>query len=181
MARRNAISMLMSIEAMLNGVNLAILAFGEFTTALGARAPSSRDVSPWPRGSDRGLAIVIAISGTEDTPRRRVRPDEPMSPRPSFGAPREAVQRELGSAHSAHRDPAAGRVRVHRGGRPATRQGGALGARRCGLRSLADRLGAAVTALTAPSRLASTATASACSNGSRPAGSSSTSASSSTT
>jgi len=34
LARRNAISMLMSIELMLNGVNLAIIAFGAFVQSL---------------------------------------------------------------------------------------------------------------------------------------------------
>ena len=40
LARRNAISMLMSIELMLNGVNLAIVAFGAFVPR--ARARSGR-------------------------------------------------------------------------------------------------------------------------------------------
>ena len=34
LARRNAISMLMSIELMLNAVNLAVIAFGAFTLKL---------------------------------------------------------------------------------------------------------------------------------------------------
>ena len=43
LARRNAISMLMSIELMLNGVNLSIVAFGAFIPDLGSRrARSSR-------------------------------------------------------------------------------------------------------------------------------------------
>ena len=45
LARRNAISMLMSIELMLNGVNLAIVAFGAFGAAATPgrrRARSSR-------------------------------------------------------------------------------------------------------------------------------------------
>ena len=44
LARRNAISMLMSIELMLNGVNLAIVAFGAFgaTKAIAAQGRSSR-------------------------------------------------------------------------------------------------------------------------------------------
>ena len=40
LARRNAISMLMSIELMLNAVNLAIVAFGAFVH--GARARRAR-------------------------------------------------------------------------------------------------------------------------------------------
>ena len=38
LARRNAISMLMSIELMLNAVNLSIIAFGAFVPELGAQA-----------------------------------------------------------------------------------------------------------------------------------------------
>ena len=38
LARRNAISMLMSIELMLNAVNLSIVAFGAFIPALGSQA-----------------------------------------------------------------------------------------------------------------------------------------------
>ena len=42
LARRNAISMLMSIELMLNAVNLSIVAFGAFMPgARGRAAPSS--------------------------------------------------------------------------------------------------------------------------------------------
>ena len=39
LARRNAISMLMSIELMLNAVNLSIVAFGAFNPALRPQAP----------------------------------------------------------------------------------------------------------------------------------------------
>ena len=43
LARRNAISMLMSIELMLNAVNLSIVAFGSFVERLAeTRARSSR-------------------------------------------------------------------------------------------------------------------------------------------
>ena len=42
LARRNAISMLMSIELMLNAVNLSIVAFGAFIPALGAQASVDR-------------------------------------------------------------------------------------------------------------------------------------------
>ena len=37
LARRNAISMLMSIELMLNAVNLTIIAFGSFVTGLAVK------------------------------------------------------------------------------------------------------------------------------------------------
>ena len=75
LARRNAISMLMSIELMLNAVNLAIVAFAAF----GAFGETAQGVS---RGSvialmvisvaaaeaTVGLAIVIAIYRNRGTP-----------------------------------------------------------------------------------------------------------------
>jgi NADH-quinone oxidoreductase subunit K len=79
LARRNAISMLMSIELMLNGVNLAIVAFGSFGTAAAAAADRASSVA---QGSvialmvmavaaaeaTVGLAIVIAIYRNKKTP-----------------------------------------------------------------------------------------------------------------
>jgi len=75
LARRNAISMLMSIELMLNAVNLTIIAFAAF----GAFGATAEGVS---RGSvialmvmavaaaeaTVGLAIVIAIYRNKKTP-----------------------------------------------------------------------------------------------------------------
>ena len=72
LARRNAISMLMSIELMLNAVNLAIGAFGMFgphkdATAQGAvfallvMAVAAAEATV-------GLAIVIAIFRNKKTP-----------------------------------------------------------------------------------------------------------------
>ena len=70
LARRNAISMLMSVELMLNSVNLAIVAFGAFIPALGAQASvialmvmavAAAEVTV-------GLAIVIAIYRNKKTP-----------------------------------------------------------------------------------------------------------------
>jgi NADH-quinone oxidoreductase subunit K len=72
LARRNAISMLMSIELMLNGVNLAIVAFGAFgatkaiaeqgsITALMVIAVAAAEATV-------GLAIVIAIYRNKKTP-----------------------------------------------------------------------------------------------------------------
>ena len=70
LARRNAISMLMSIELMLNAVNLAIVAFGAFipglhTTgsviALMVMAVAAAEATV-------GLAIVIAIYRNRKTP-----------------------------------------------------------------------------------------------------------------
>ena len=75
LARRNAISMLMSIELMLNAVNLAIVAFAAF----GAFGETAQGVS---RGSvialmvmavaageaTVGLSIVIAIYRNRKTP-----------------------------------------------------------------------------------------------------------------
>ena len=70
LARRNAISMLMSVELMLNAVNLAIIAFGAFVPglavagsviALMVMAVAAAEVTV-------GLAIVIAIFRNRKTP-----------------------------------------------------------------------------------------------------------------
>ena len=70
LARRNAISMLMSIELMLNAVNLAIVAFGAFVPdlkndgaviALMVMAVAAGEATV-------GLAIVIAIFRNKKTP-----------------------------------------------------------------------------------------------------------------
>ncbi len=70
LARRNAISMLMSVELMLNATNLAIIAFGAFIPSLGAQgsvialmvmAVAAGEVTV-------GLAIVIAIYRNKRTP-----------------------------------------------------------------------------------------------------------------
>jgi NADH:ubiquinone oxidoreductase subunit K len=70
LARRNAISMLMSIELMLNAVNLAIVAFGAFipdlqldgaVIALMVMAVAAAEATV-------GLAIVIAIFRNRNTP-----------------------------------------------------------------------------------------------------------------
>jgi NADH-quinone oxidoreductase subunit K len=72
LARRNAISMLMSIELMLNAVNLAIVAFGLFgrfadsiaqgaVFALMVMAVAAAEATV-------GLAIVIAIYRNKRTP-----------------------------------------------------------------------------------------------------------------
>ena len=70
LARRNAISMLMSIELMLNAVNLAIVAFGAFiptlqgdgaVIALMVMAVAAAEATV-------GLAIVIAIFRNRRTP-----------------------------------------------------------------------------------------------------------------
>jgi NADH:ubiquinone oxidoreductase subunit K len=72
LARRNAISMLMSIELMLNGVNLSIVAFGAFgdsavmagqasVIALMVMAVAAAEATV-------GLAIVIAIYRNKHTP-----------------------------------------------------------------------------------------------------------------
>ncbi|HXS70557.1 MAG TPA: NADH-quinone oxidoreductase subunit NuoK [Patescibacteria group bacterium] len=72
LARRNAISMLMSIELMLNAVNLSIVAFGLF----GPRADSVAQGSVFAlmvmavaaAEATVGLAIVIAIYRNKKTP-----------------------------------------------------------------------------------------------------------------
>ena len=70
LARRNAISMLMSIELMLNAVNLAIVAFGSFVPALqGDGAVIALMVMAVAAAEATvGLAIVIAIFRNRKTP-----------------------------------------------------------------------------------------------------------------
>ena len=72
LARRNAISMLMSIELMLNGVNLAIVAFGAVGTAASAAAQGSvmalMVMAVAAGEATVGLAIVIAIYRNRRTP-----------------------------------------------------------------------------------------------------------------
>jgi NADH-quinone oxidoreductase subunit K len=72
LARRNAISMLMSIELMLNGVNLAIVAFGAFGTATNSAASGSvvalMVMAVAAAEATVGLAIVIAIYRNKKTP-----------------------------------------------------------------------------------------------------------------
>ena len=75
LARRNAISMLMSIELMLNAVNLAILAFGVFGVDAAGGALSNQAavialmVMAVAAGEATvGLAIVIAIYRNRHTP-----------------------------------------------------------------------------------------------------------------
>jgi NADH-quinone oxidoreductase subunit K len=70
LARRNAISMLMSIELMLNGVNLAIVAFGAFVPALEGDGPiiALMVMAVAAAEATVGLAIVIAIFRNRKTP-----------------------------------------------------------------------------------------------------------------
>jgi NADH-quinone oxidoreductase subunit K len=70
LARRNAISMLMSIELMLNGVNLSIVAFGAFVPALQAQASviALMVISVAAAEATVGLAIIIAIFRNRRTP-----------------------------------------------------------------------------------------------------------------
>ena len=70
LARRNAISMLMSIELMLNAVNLAIIAFGAFTLKLtvDASAIALIVIASAAAEATVGLAIVIAIFRNKKTP-----------------------------------------------------------------------------------------------------------------
>ena len=70
LARRNAIAMLMSIELMLNAVNLAIVAFGAFVPALHAGASVIALVVMAVAAAEAtvGLAIVIAIYRNKQTP-----------------------------------------------------------------------------------------------------------------
>jgi NADH-quinone oxidoreductase subunit K len=72
LARRNAISMLMSIELMLNGVNLAIVAFGQFGKVASAAAQGNvmalMVMAVAAAEATVGLAIVIAIYRNRKTP-----------------------------------------------------------------------------------------------------------------
>jgi NADH-quinone oxidoreductase subunit K len=70
LARRNAISMLMSIELMLNAVNLSIIAFGAFVPELNGRASVIALVVMAAAAAEAtvGLAIVIAIYRNKKTP-----------------------------------------------------------------------------------------------------------------
>ena len=70
LARRNAISMLMSIELMLNGVNLAIVAFGSFVPGLagGGSVIAIMVMAVAAAEATVGLSIVIAIYRNRKTP-----------------------------------------------------------------------------------------------------------------
>jgi NADH-quinone oxidoreductase subunit K len=70
LARRNAISMLMSIELMLNAVNLSIVSFGAFIPELGAQASviALMVMAVAAGEATVGLAIVIAIYRNKKTP-----------------------------------------------------------------------------------------------------------------
>jgi NADH-quinone oxidoreductase subunit K len=70
LARRNAISMLMSIELMLNAVNLAIVAFGAFVPNLHGDADviALLVIAVAAAEATVGLAIVIAIFRNRKTP-----------------------------------------------------------------------------------------------------------------
>ncbi|HEY4753351.1 MAG TPA: NADH-quinone oxidoreductase subunit NuoK [Candidatus Limnocylindrales bacterium] len=70
LARRNAIAMLMSIELMLNAVNLSIVAFGAFTPSLAAQASVIALIVIASAAAEAtvGLAIVIAIYRNRKTP-----------------------------------------------------------------------------------------------------------------
>ena len=70
LARRNAISMLMSIELMLNAVNLSIISFGAFSTSLNTDASVIALIVIAAAAAEAtvGLAIVIAIYRNRRTP-----------------------------------------------------------------------------------------------------------------
>jgi NADH-quinone oxidoreductase subunit K len=70
LARRNAIAMLMSIELMLNAVNLSIIAFGAFVPALrnDASIIALMVMAVAAAEATVGLAIVIAIYRNRRTP-----------------------------------------------------------------------------------------------------------------
>jgi NADH-quinone oxidoreductase subunit K len=70
LARRNAISMLMSIELMLNAVNLTIISFGAFSLSLKVQASviALLVIAAAAAEATIGLAIVIAIFRNKKTP-----------------------------------------------------------------------------------------------------------------
>jgi NADH-quinone oxidoreductase subunit K len=70
LARRNAISMLMSIELMLNAVNLSIVSFGAFIPGLQNQASviALLVIAVAAAEATVGLAIVIAIYRNKKTP-----------------------------------------------------------------------------------------------------------------
>jgi NADH-quinone oxidoreductase subunit K len=70
LARRNAISMLMSIELMLNAVNLSIVAFGSFVPKLGVSGSviALMVMAVAAAEATVGLAIIIAIYRNRKTP-----------------------------------------------------------------------------------------------------------------
>ena len=115
LARRNAISMLMSIELMLNAVNLAIVAFGAFIPTLQGHGAGDRADGHGRRrgrGDRRARDRHRDLPQPQDAARRRVRRDAPMS----FDAdPRRPDHR-----------PAAGRLPDHRRRRPAARASSAF-------------------------------------------------------
>ena len=70
LARRNAISMLMSIELMLNAVNLTIIAFGAFIAPLKVQGSVIALIVLAVAAAEAtvGLSIVIAIFRNKKTP-----------------------------------------------------------------------------------------------------------------
>jgi NADH-quinone oxidoreductase subunit K len=70
LARRNAISMLMAIELMLNAVNLSIVAFGSFVPGLAVSASviALMVMAVAAAEATVGLAIIIAIFRNKRTP-----------------------------------------------------------------------------------------------------------------
>ncbi|HET7026846.1 MAG TPA: NADH-quinone oxidoreductase subunit NuoK [Candidatus Limnocylindrales bacterium] len=70
LARRNAISMLMSIELMLNAVNLSIVAFGAFIEPLRSQGAVIALIVMAVAAAEAtvGLSIVIAIYRNKRTP-----------------------------------------------------------------------------------------------------------------
>ena len=72
LARRNAISMLMAIELMLNAVNLSIIAFASFATSAAFRTDGSvialLVIAVAAAEATVGLSIVLAIYRNKKTP-----------------------------------------------------------------------------------------------------------------
>ena len=113
LARRNAISMLMSIELMLNAVNLAIVAFGAFVPNL--------------QGDGAVIALmVMAVAAAEATVGwRSSSPSSATARRRSSTSTTRCADDGPGVTRPAARRPdhraAAGRLHRHRDGRPPAR------------------------------------------------------------
>ncbi len=65
MARRNLLVMLMSVELMLNGVNLSLVAFGQFYDLLSAQIVAFFVMTISAASAGVGIALIVLISRTK--------------------------------------------------------------------------------------------------------------------
>ena len=200
LARRNAISMLMSIELMLNAVNLSIISFGAFSTSLNVRRVghrAHRHGRRGGRGDRRPRDRDRHLPQPEDPAGRRVRRDaavgadapasDPPARRDRRRGRRHRRPRHLPAADQPHPAAADPRLRVHGAVRPPApaTASGATPPRSSRCRAdrprVADRAGGDRPGRSSMRRRsARRASPSSCGPGSRPATSPSTSGSTST-